>query len=309
MNILIVGLGAMGSLYAVHLANNGHRVWALDSWREHVAAVNANGLRISGPIGERVGWPVAQADLRGIPYCELVIISTKSAAAADSARNAVKALTADGLLLSIQNGIGAFECIQEIIGRERVLAGVAGGFGARVIAPGHVHHVGWEKLEFGEFGSASSERVRSIAELFRRAGFAVEVRDDGIQQAIWEKLLCNVSANAICAITGMTIGEVLNHPDSSRISEECAWEAYMVAKAAGLQFKFDDPFAFVSLHAAKIPSARTSMSADLAAERPTEIDQLNGFIVETAAKHGVPVPTNATLTRIVRAKQAIGRRR
>lgn len=307
MDILVLGLGAMGSLYAVHLANNGHKVWAVDPWREHVAAVRAHGLHITGSIGERIGWPSAHVDLIGLPPCGLAIISTKSGGVVDAARDAVNVLSDNGLLVCIQNGIGAFERVREIVGHERVLAGVAGGFGARVVAPGHVHHEGWEKLEFGEFGSAGSERARYVANLFVQAGFSVEVRNDGIQYAVWEKLLCNVSANALCAITEMTVGELLSHPDASQISKECAWEAFAVAKATGMQFKFSDPFAFVSAHASKIPAARTSMSADLAAGRPTEIDQLNGFIVRTAAKHGIPVPINTTLTRIIRAKESTHR--
>jgi 2-dehydropantoate 2-reductase len=303
MNILVLGLGAMGSLYAVHFANNGHRVWAVDPCLEHVAAVRAHGLHITGSIGERVGWPFAQADLVGIPRCEVVILSTKSVNATDAARDAVQKLTENGLLICIQNGVGAFERIRKVVGHERLLAGVAGGFGARVISPGRVHHEGWERLEFGEFGSVPSERVRYIADLFVQAGFRVDIRNDGIEYAIWEKLLCNVSANAICAITEMTIGDVLNHAEARQICKECAWEAFSVAKAMGLQFEFADPFAFVISHASKIPAARTSMSADLAARRRTEIDDLNGCIVALAKQHGIPVPVNATLTGIIRAKE------
>ncbi len=144
MKIAIVGAGAMGSVYAGLFASAGHEVWAIDRWREHIEAIRAKGLRLEGASGDRTVKINAAMDPLEVGVCDLVILATK-AMQVEAAAESVKALLKpDTPVLSIQNGLGGPDTAAKVLGRERVMVGVAGGFGASMRGPGHAHHNGME---------------------------------------------------------------------------------------------------------------------------------------------------------------------
>lgn len=302
MKIAIVGTGAMGSVYAGLFASAGHEVWAVDRWREHIDAIRANGLRLEGASGDRTVKLHATTDSRDAGACDLVILATKAMHVAQAAE-AVKPLLAAGTpVLSIQNGLGGPDAAARILGRERVMVGVVGGFGASMKAPGHAHHNGWELVRLGEFGGPITPRLKQVEELWRGAGFRVKVFDD-IDQLVWEKLICNCAYSGPCGVSERTTGEVMDDPDLSVVSAACASEAYAVARAKGVKLGFTDPVAYVRDFGSKIPHARPSVLLDLLAGRKSEIDVINGSIPRVGRELEVAAPVNEAITALVRAKE------
>src|SRR5436190_16130630 len=291
MKIAIVGTGAMGSVYAALLASAGHEVWAIDRWREHIEAIRARGLRLEGASGDRTVKLNATTDARDAGACDLVIVATKAMHVAHAAEAAKSLLGSETPVLSIQNGLGGPDTAANILGRERVMVGVVGGFGASMKAPGHAHHNGWELVRLGELAGPISPRLEAVAEIWRSGGFRVKCFDD-IDQLIWEKLVCNVCFSGTCAITQRTIIEVIDDPDAWQVASRCATEAFNVARARGIKLDFTDPVAYVRAFGMKIPNARPSMLHDHMAGRMSEIDAIKGTSRLAAKSAGVAPPCN-----------------
>jgi len=300
VKIAVVGAGAMGSVYAGLLGSAGNEVWAVDVWQEHVEAIRERGLRVEGASGDRTVPIRATTDAAEAGEADLVILATKAMdveAAAEAARPLVGA---DTLVLSIQNGLGGPDVAARVLGEDRVAVGVAGGFGASIVAPGHAHHHGFELIRLGERHGPVTARIEAAAEVWRSAGFNVRTFDD-VQRLVWEKLVCNVAFSGTCTVLRRTLGEVLEDEDAWAVASGCAEEAFAVGRAAGVAFDFDDPVAYVRDFGSKIPGAKPSMLLDFEAGRRLEIDFINGAIPRVGREVGVPAPVNETVTALVRA--------
>ena len=302
MKIAVVGCGAMGSVYAALLGNAGHEIWAIDSWREHVDAMRRNGLRLEGASGDHTVRVNATTDCTQPGHCDLVIIATK-AMHVEKAAEAARALVGpNSAVLSIQNGLGGPDTAARVLGRDKVMVGVVGGFGASMRGPGHAHHNGWELVRLGEMSGPVSPRLESVAQVWASGGFKVKCFDD-IDQLVWEKLICNVCFSGTCALTEMTVGQVMDNVDAWACASSCATEAYNVAKARNIRVDFDDPVNYVRNFGSKIPNARPSMLLDHMAGRMSEIEAINGAIPVAAKTAGVAAPYNEVISALVRAKE------
>ena len=302
MKVAVVGCGAMGSVYAALLADAGHEIWAIDSWKEHVDAMKTNGLRLEGASGDRTARVNATTKAADAGPCDLVILATKAMHVEQAARSMQPLLRKDTVVLSIQNGLGGPDTAAKVLGRERVLVGVVGGFGASMKAPGHAHHNGWELVRLGELAGPISPRLEAVAEVWRSGGFRVKCFDD-IDQLVWEKLICNVCFSGTCAITERTIIEVIEDPDTWKVASGCAAEAFNVAQARGIKLDFTDPLAYVHAFGMKIPKARPSMLLDHQAGRMSEIEAINGAIPVAAKAAGIAAPYNEVVSSLVMAKE------
>jgi len=308
MRIAVVGAGAMGSVYAALLGDAGNEVWAVDTWEAHVEAIREHGLRVEGASGDRTVRINATSRAEDVGEVDLIVVSTKAMDVRAASVAALSLAGAETVVLPIQNGLGSAETIAEVFGPGRVVIGVAGGFGASVVAPGHVHHEGMELVRLGERRGPSSERLERIAAVWRAAGFNVETYDDA-DRLVWEKLLCNVCFSGTCALLDRTIGEVLADPNAWAVASQCAAEAYDVARALGIDLSFDEPVEYVRAFGLRIPHARPSLLLDLRAGRRCEIDAINGAIPRVARSVGVAAPVNETVTALVKALEAYGRPR
>jgi len=292
----------MGSVYAGLFASAGHEVWAIDRWREHVEAMRKNGLRLEGASGDRTVKVHATTDTKEAGPCDLVILATKAMHVEEAAKKIDVLLKKETPVLSIQNGLGGPDSAAAVLGKDRVMVGVVGGFGASMRAPGHAHHNGMELVRLGEFGGPITERLKKVEELWRGAGFRVKLFDD-IDQLVWEKLICNCAYSGPCAIAERTVGEVMADPDLSRVSAACAVEGFAVAIRKGVKLGFDDPVGYVRDFGSKIPNARPSVLLDLLAKRKSEIDVINGSIPRVGKELGLAAPVNQTVTALVREKE------
>jgi 2-dehydropantoate 2-reductase len=298
MRVCIVGCGAVGSLFAANLAQlEDVDVWAYDLARDHVDAINADGLRLSG-AGDVVGRLRATSDAAELPACDFGIVATK-AMHTESAIRATACAFADGCVATVQNGIGNEEIISGHV--ERVIRGTTFPAG-RLLAPGHVQWDVKGDTALGPFEPqpAPLEEVERLADACTRAGMPTQaVRDARGPQ--WRKVIFNAATNPVGALTGLTHGRVCERGDLRQLVTWLVDEGKAVAAAQGIELDAD-PEELID-HAAKPEVAydhRSSMLQDVEARRLTEVDYLNGGIVRFGHEHGVPTPLNAAIWALVK---------
>ncbi|MFT7597505.1 MAG: 2-dehydropantoate 2-reductase [Acidimicrobiales bacterium] len=296
----------MGSVYAGLLSDGGHDVWAVDTWADHMDEVRNNGLRVEGASGDRTvklaGAVEAAADIG--EQMDLVVLATKVGQVTEAAESISGLLGDTTPVLSIQNGLGGPQQAAAVLGDDRVMLGVVGGFGASMTGPGHVHHNGMELVRLGEFadGAGVTERVDAVADIWRSGSFNVSTYEN-VHTLVWEKLICNVAFSGPCTVAELRVGELLADEDASMISATCATEAFEVAVAKKIPLGFDDPVAYTRDFGGKIPEARPSMYLDFLAKRRCEIDAINGAIPVAAAEEGMTAPANVMVSSLIRSRE------
>jgi 2-dehydropantoate 2-reductase len=304
VKIAIVGTGAMGSVYAALLGKAGHEVWAIDTWTEHIDAIAASGLSVSGASGAFVvdNLRVGRAPRDAGP-CDVWIIATKASAVDEVAAEIAPLLEPDSIVMAFQNGLGAGERVARHIPPDHILIGIAEGFGSSITVPGQVHHEGMRLIRMGEMRGGMTDRVQWIERAWRDAGFNVRSFAD-VTLMIWEKFLCNVTLSAPCAAFDVTVGELMSDPDAWKVALGCTSEAYELGIAKGIRFSFDDPLRYVADFAATIPNASPSMRLDHLARRHSEIDVINGRVVTLSRELGLGAPYNEALCAILRHRES-----
>ena len=301
--IAIIGAGAMGSIYAVMMAEAGHEVWAVDSWKDHVDIINATGLRLEGPNGNRMVNSIrATSRIEDAGACDLYVIATKANAVGKAAHGVASVMRPDSLVLTIQNGLGAGDRIAAHMATDKVLLGVADGFGASMRGPGHAHHNAMRLIRLGEINGGITSRLQRIESLWQEAGFTARAFED-ITQLIWEKFVCNVTLSAPCTAFDCNVGALMANDEAWEVALGCAREAHACGVAEGVNFSFDDIDRYVTDFASLMPNASPSLRLDHLAGKTSEIDAINGMVPVLGEQHGIPTPFNETLTAIVRARE------
>jgi 2-dehydropantoate 2-reductase len=296
VKICIVGAGAIGGLFAAHLAQLPDvEVWTFDASAEHVGAINANGLRVTGHA-ELTARVQARTDPSEIPECEVGIIAVKGTAT-EAAIAAAAPVFPDGAVCSVQNGIGNEEVIAEHV--PRVIRGVTLPAG-HVVAPGVIHMVGPGPTWVGPFEPkpATGEEIGHLATLLNESGLETRVRVDA-RGAQWTKLLFNACTNPLCALTGLTHGKLCDYPPTIHLVDELLREGLLVADALGIELE-DDPAELVYSAGKANYGHRPSMLQDVTAHRATEIATLNGGIVRAADRTGMDVPLHRAMVDLIR---------
>lgn len=303
MKIGIVGTGAMGSVYAAMLGRAGHEVWAIDTRRDHIDAIAAGGLRVSGASGTYVvaGLKVGTSPLDAGPS-DIWVIATKAHDVDAAAASVAPLLRPDSIVMAFQNGLGSGERVASHIPTGQIMIGIAEGFGSQLPEAGHVHHEGMRLIRIGELAGGLTDRVRSVERLWKEAGFNVKAFAD-ITTMVWEKFLCNVTLSAPCAAFDVTVGELMADPEMWTVALGCTMEAYHAGVGQGVPFSFDDPVRYVTEFAATIPNASPSLRLDHLARRRSEIDVINGQVVELSRQLGLTAPYNETLSAVIRQRE------
>ena len=302
MRVCIVGCGAVGSIFAANLAQlDDVEVWAYDLAREHVEAINANGLRLSG-AGEVVASVRATSDPGEVPTCDFGIVATKAMHTEPAIAGTASAFS-DGSVCSVQNGIGNEEALAEHV--PRVIRGTTFPAG-RVVEPGHVQWDVKGDTTIGPFEPSPPpfQEVERLADACSRAGLPTEAVSDA-RGPQWRKLIFNAATNPVGALTGLTHGRVCENPGLRRLVTGLVDEGKAVAAAQGIELDAD-PEELID-HAAKPEVAydhKASMLQDVEAHRATEIDYLNGGIVRFGREHGVPAPLNDAILALVKGLEA-----
>ena len=301
MKIVVIGSGAMGSLFGALLAESGEDVRLYDIWEEHVKAINEKGLSIELDDKIRSVSVNATTDKRQIGKTDLAIIFVKSTQTGDAARTASELMGNNGFVLTLQNGMGNADIIGKVIDPGRIIAGTT-SHGATMLGPGSIRHAGTGQTVIGMWSCIKKTGIQKITDVFNKAGIITETVDD-VRNVIWAKLLVNVGINAITALTGIKNGRILDLSVTKALSCAAVEEAMEVARALGVKVA-DNTVEHVFQVAEATKDNRSSMGQDVDKRRQTEINAINGAVVKEAQKLGVKVPVNQTLTALVETLQA-----
>jgi 2-dehydropantoate 2-reductase len=302
MEILIIGAGAMGGLFGALLAPHA-RVCLFTTNAAHAAAINRDGLRLTGLDGvERCSTPRALTDPEVYGRrADLVLICTKARATGEAALTARRLLAADGLALTLQNGLGNLEQIAAVVGPERAAAGITAQ-AATLLAPGHVRHAGDGPTELAAT-PGQAQAITAVAALFNRAGITTRVSDD-VDALLWSKLIVNVGINALAAVLRVPNGVLARVEPCEALMAEAVAEAVAVARALHIGLEFVRQLERVRQVCALTSANRASMLQDILRGAATEIDVINGAVVAKGEAVGVATPVNRLLTRLIKALEA-----
>ncbi|WP_436346211.1 ketopantoate reductase family protein [Natronorubrum sp. FCH18a] len=292
MEIVVFGAGSLGSLVGGALAReSGHDV-TLVGRDPHVSAVRETGLEL---VGEFAATTAPNGTTDGCNLtADLAIVTVKSfdtQAAAETLRTG-----AYETVLSLQNGMGNEETLAAHL-QCLVLAGTA-SYGAVLREPGTVECTGIGDIVLGARDGGSSERATRIGDLFTAAGLETTVADD-MPRRLWEKLAVNAGINAVTALTRTENGTVLA-AEANDLARAAARETARVARADGVHLSNRAAVDAVESVARDTAANTSSMHQDILAERRTEIDAINGFVVDRGEELRLETPTNRLLTALVR---------
>jgi 2-dehydropantoate 2-reductase len=297
MKICIVGCGAVGSLFAAHLAKAGEvEVWAYDVWKEHTDTIQKNGLRLSG-AAEFTAKLHATSDPKELPQCDYGIVATKAIHTKNAIAHTAHIFGDGSAVCSVQNGVGNEEILAEHV--KYVIRGTTFPAG-HPIAPGHVGYDIKGDTWIGPFEPTKTpmERVEKLAGLMTRSGMNTIALPDA-RGAQWTKLIFNASTNPVGALTLLHHGAATRFEPTGKLFEDLIKEGETVAKALGIELH-GDARQLVKKGANAPGKHRASMLQDVIAKRQTEVDFMNGAIVKWGEQTGVPTPLNRALWELIK---------
>jgi 2-dehydropantoate 2-reductase len=287
----------VGSLFAAHLARRGEaEVWAYDVWKEHVEAIRKNGLRLSG-AEEFTAKLNATGDPKEIPRCDYGIVATKAIHTGGAIAQVAHVFDAASAVCSVQNGVGNEEIIAEHV--KYVIRGTTFPAG-HPIAPGHIGFDIKGDTWIGPFEPTHTpmSKVEELAGLITRSGMNVIPLQDA-RGAQWTKLIFNAATNPVGALTLLHHGAATRFAPTGKLFNNLIEEGEAVAKALGIELH-GDARALVQKGANAPGKHRASMLQDVLAKRQTEVDFMNGAIVEWGKKTGVATPLNQALWELIK---------
>jgi 2-dehydropantoate 2-reductase len=297
MKICIVGCGAVGSLFAAHLAKTGEaEVWAYDIWKEHTEAIRKNGLRLSG-AAEFTAHLHATSDPQELPSCDFGIVATKATHTQNAIAQTAHVFGANSAVCSVQNGVGNEEILAEYV--KQVIRGTTFPAG-HPIAPGHIGYDIKGDTWIGPFEPTHipMSKVEELAGILTRSGMNTIALQDA-RGAQWTKLIFNASTNPVGALTQLHHGAATRFAPTNALFEDLIAEGEAVARALGIELH-GDPRQMV-LKGANAPGKhRASMLQDVLAKRQSEVDFMNGAIVAWGKQAGVPTPLNRGLLELIK---------
>jgi 2-dehydropantoate 2-reductase len=296
----VVGAGAIGSLFAAHLATIGEVV-VLTRRDDHARALNKQGLRVSGrhDFTARV---TAAADPRDLPDFDVGIVATKATGLEDAAE-ALAGRFPGATMMTVQNGLGAEEAMRRH-GRWQLVSAVTFMSGTKH-SDTHVEYILDTPTWLGPYGDTPFERVQEIAQALVDSGLKAEALPD-LLPAQWSKLIFNATVNGVSALTGLPhdahFAAERADSDLGHLVHQLVDEGKRVAAAAGVELH-DDPWEMNVLATKRGSAHYPSMLEDVEARRPTEVELINGALVREAARCGVDAPLHTALYRLVKARE------
>lgn len=294
-NLLIVGTGALATLYAARLLEAGQPVTMLGTWQAGLSALRENGIRVIDSSGNEKQFNVqATDDPRACVGTKFAIVLVKAWQTERAAGQLKECLAEDGLALTLQNGLGNYETLTRRLGLARVALGST-TTGATLLGPGSVRAGGEGVISLGR-----NQALGPLEAAFQSAGFNVKVVEDALS-LVWGKLVINAAINPLTALLKVKNGELLERPTARALLGALAREAAQAAQAENIALPFADPVAAIEEVARKTAGNHSSMLQDVLRGAVTEIDAICGAVVRTAEKHGFDAPVNRTCWQLVKA--------
>lgn len=301
MKIAILGgAGAMGGLIGGRLAQAGNDVTLVDVAKAAVDNINAHGLLIDEKAGGTTTVQVkAVTEPASVGPVDLLIVFVKCYHTETAVRGAAPLIGDHTLVLSLQNGWGNAPKIASIVGQARVLVGVTYHSGT-VLGPGHIKHTGIGDTHMGELNGGVSDRLQQVVDTFNAAGLPTHASDN-VLTTIWMKLVLNVCTLPASALLHFYAHQMVEHDGTLSVMREMLKEAITVAHAQNIPLDFDERWEAITGLLRRAVGGKASMLQDVENKRRTEIDVVNGAIVDAGQRLGIPTPYNQSLVWLVKA--------
>ncbi|MBN8580013.1 MAG: 2-dehydropantoate 2-reductase [Anaerolineae bacterium] len=294
-NILVIGTGALSTLFAARLSESGHHVSMLGTWKDGIHALNQNGARVSELDGKERAFQVRATDDPGeVQDVKHAIVLVKSWQTKRVAEKLKGILAPDGMVLTLQNGLGNRETLARDLGAGRVALGVT-TTGATLLGPGLVK-VGGE----GVISLEQNQALGPLEAALRSSNFNLQIVNDA-RSLMWGKLIINAAINPLTALLQVPNGELLSHSWTRKAMSALAREAAAVAQAEQISLPFSNPIEAVEEVARKTAKNLSSMFQDVRRGAPTEIDAICGAVTKRGEAHGIATPYNRSCWQLVKA--------
>jgi 2-dehydropantoate 2-reductase len=304
MKTAILGAGAMGSVVGGALAQAGNDVILIDIAKETVETINSGGLIVEDKTGKRQTVKVRATDQpAAVGPVDLIVVFVKCYQTESAVRSSAAMLGPRTVVLSLQNGWGNGPKIAELVGPDRLLIGVS-YHSATTLAPGHVLHAGEGMTFIGEPDGRLSDRLTATADLFNGAGITV-TPTTSILKEIWSKLALNVATLPTSASIRLPAERLLQTSEMQQLMQGLLREVVAVAQAEKIPLDFDERWQAISDLLSKLaPNAKGSMLQDVEKKRRTEVDVINGAIVEAGHRLNIPTPYNNAMFWLIKALES-----
>ena len=303
MRIAVLGGGgAMGGIFGGCLARAGEEVILIDVAQAAVDAINRDGVLIERKDGSVDTVPVrASSRPEEVGPVDLIINFVKCYHTEAAMRSAAPMLGPDTAILTLQNGWGNADRISDLVGKERVLVGLTYNSGT-LLAPGRVKHSGIGITHVGELDGRTTARLEAAVAAFRNAGIDTSL-STRILEEIWKKLALNVCTLPTAALLRFPAHELIQHDGTNALMQALLAEVVAVAAAQNIALSEAERWSAIVKLLEQAIGGRASMLQDVESGRQTEIDVVNGAIVEAGRRHGVATPFNAAMVWMVKSLQ------
>lgn len=301
MKILVVGAGAMGSLFGGLLKLKDYDVTLVDVSQKQIETVNKNGLSMETNTGKHVVRIPARYAHEIKEKSDLIIVFTKTYHTKSALESVKHLIDEDTFILTVQNGLGNVEKVSEFVKLSRIIVGMT-NHPCEFIAPGQVRSLGHGKTKIMSADDKMNPMLESVCDAFNSAGLPCEISTD-VWCDIWQKVAFNVALNSIGCITYLTNGGIASVPEGVTLAKQVVTEVVSVANRKGIKVNLEEVIASVEDAFIHHKHHMGSMLQDVLAKRQTEIETLNGAVVREAKKIGLAVPVTETLYYLVRIQE------
>jgi len=297
MKIVVIGAGAMGSLYGGLLKEQGNDVVLVDVFKQHIEAINNSGLILEMEKGKRVIAIEAKyaSEVKEAP--DLAIVFTKTIHT-ESALASVRAFLGENTyVLTLQNGLGNVELIEKYVPQDRIIVGVT-NFPSDLIGPGSIRSLGTGETIIMSAGGVVSARLLEVETMMNEAGLHCKI-SPGVFEHIWEKVAFNAAINTLTSVTKLRIGDMAGTEEGRNLVYDIVNEVISVANKRGIAADKNTVVKNVlrvfEEHADHMPS----MMQDVLAHRATEVESINGAVVREAQALGMDVPVTRVFYQLI----------
>ena len=291
MNVVILGAGAIGSLFGGLLSKKNNV--SLIGRKTHVQAIKKNGLKIIGKTQLNVRIS-AEDSISKIGFSpDLLILTVKSYDTETAIKEAKNIIGDNTVVLSLQNGLDNIEKICKIIDIKNVVAGVT-AHGVFFSKPGIIKHTGIGETFLGELNGKKTERIVSIVECFNRVGIETIASQEVVEE-IWYKTIINSSINSLTAIFQCKNGYLLKNQILEKLVKKICKESTNIARADDINISYKNALEKTKEVIRNTSENQSSMFQSIKKGGRTEIESINGKLVEIGKKHHIETLLNETL--------------
>lgn len=298
--ICIVGTGAIGSAFGCFLSNAGYKVTFIEQNEDIIRQVKENGLSISG---------VKEIHLNNVTIVppgsikqkqDLILFTVKAYSLKEAVKSTLPIIGKNTYVVCLQNGLGISEVISKYVSKEQIIEGVV-WFPATMVKPGYIELLTfYEESILGGASHRSREYAKKLALVLTTSGIPTKAVDN-IPEEIWRKAIPIIVGNSINAITGARLGVISEIPELKQSLFAMAQESLKIAKAEGIELNEEHLRTSMINALEKGYEHKTSMLVDIINKRKTEVDFLNGKIIELGKKHAIETPLNLLIYGLIKA--------